>query len=259
MTEVLAPPSRAEAFRAFEDSPRRVRTYLNGVPVADSTHMKLLLEKKRLPQYYFPREDVNMDLLVESDKQAEDENKGPATYYHVKVGDQTAENAAVAYLSPPEGAPDVSGHIQFDWNSMEAWFEEDDQIYKHARDPYKRIDVLNSSRHIEIKIDGVTVADTHRPRLLFETGLPTRFYVPKLDVDMELLTPTETHSVCPYKGTASYYSVTVDGKTYDDYVWTYPLPIPECPKVENLLCFYNEKVDVYVDGELQERPKTNWS
>jgi uncharacterized protein (DUF427 family) len=259
MTEVLTPPARAEAFRAFEDSPRRVRTYFNGVAVGDSTHMKLLLEKKRLPQYYFPKTDVRLDLLVPTGKELDDETKGPGTVYDVKVGDRVAEGAAVEYASPPEGAPDLSGYIVFDWTSMEAWFEEDDQVYKHARDPYKRIDVLQSSRHVQVVIDGVTVADTQRPRLLFETGLPTRYYVPKLDAQMDLLTPTDTHSVCPYKGTASYYSVNVNGKTYDDYVWTYPLPIPECPKIENLLCFYNEKVDIYIDGELQERPVTGWS
>ena len=142
---------------------------------------------------------------------------------------------------------------------MDGWFEEDDELYKHARDPYKRIDVLNSSRHVKVEIDGVVVAETTRPRLLFETGMPTRYYIPAADVRMEFLTATDAHSVCPYKGTASYWSVTVNGETYDDLVWGYPTPIPECPKIAGLLCFYNEKVDLTVDGELQEHPQTLWS
>jgi len=107
--------------------------------------------------------------------------------------------------------------------------------------------------------DGVTVAESRQPRLLFETHLPTRYYLPKLDLNLELLTPSETHTRCPYKGVASYYDLTVNGKVYKDFVWYYPAPIPETPKIENLLCFYNEKVDLYVDGELQERPHRPFS
>jgi uncharacterized protein (DUF427 family) len=260
MTQVLAPyrPFDTSLGHAliFEESPRRVRTILGGETVADSKRMMLLHESMHLPIYYFPREDVRMELLAPSDTAEEDEHKGPATRWHVKVGDRVAENAAVAYDSTPEGAPDLSGYVAFDWNSMDAWFEEDDEVFKHARDPYHRVDVVSSSRPVRVEVDGVTVAETTRPSLLFETGLPTRFYIPKADVKMECLTPTDTHSVCPYKGTASYWSVTVNGKTFEDVVWGYPTPIPECPKIANLLSFYDEKVDVYLDGELQERPQS---
>jgi uncharacterized protein (DUF427 family) len=256
MTQVLVPfkPFDASLPHAliFEESPRRVRTTLGGETVADSTGMRLLHESMHLPTYYFPRADVREELLVPSDRTEQDEHKGAATYWHVQVGDRVAENAAVAYEAFP-------GHLALDWKAMDAWYEEDDEIYKHARDPYHRVDVVSSSRRVRIEIDGVTVADSARPRMLFETGLPTRFYLPPEDVRMEYLTPTETHSVCPYKGTASYWSVTVNGKTYDDIVWGYPSPVAECPKIEGLACFYNEKVDVYVDGELQERPTTPWS
>jgi len=103
------------------------------------------------------------------------------------------------------------------------------------------------------------VAETDRPVLLFETGLPTRYYIPKLDVRMDLLAPTSTVTRCPYKGVASYWTIQVGGKAYPDFVWSYPSPIPELPKIENLLCFYNEKVDLYVDGVLQERPVSPFS
>jgi uncharacterized protein (DUF427 family) len=142
---------------------------------------------------------------------------------------------------------------------MDSWFEEDDEVFVHPRDPYHRVDVLNSSRHVKVVVEGEVVAETHRPRLLFETGLPTRYYFPKLDVRLELLEPTDSVTACPYKGQARYWSVRVGDHVVKDLVWSYPTTIPECPKIENLLSFYNEKVDLYVDGELQVRPKTPWS
>jgi uncharacterized protein (DUF427 family) len=112
---------------------------------------------------------------------------------------------------------------------------------------------------VRVVVDGEVVADTHRPRLLFETSLPTRYYIPKTDVRMDLLEPTQTSTQCPYKGKAVYWSVRLGDKVLKDLVWGYPFPIPECPKIENLVCFYNEKVDIYVDDELQPRPETPWS
>lgn len=247
MTQVLAPfkpfdPAQ-EHVRFAERSARRVRALLAGETVADSTRTLLVHETMKLPVYHFPPEDVRLDLLEPTAEE------GATTRYSVHIGDRVAEDAAWA-------AADLDGYVAFDWDAMDAWFEEDDEVFKHARDPYHRVDVLNSSRHVRVEVDGETVAETRRPRLLFETGLPTRYYIPKVDVRMELLTPTKTHTVCPYKGTASYWSVSVGGKAYEDIVWGYPTPIVECPKIENLLCFYNEKVDVWVDGELEERPKT---
>ena len=142
---------------------------------------------------------------------------------------------------------------------MDSWYEEDDEIFVHARDPYTRVDVLNSSRAVRVEVDGKVVAETKRPRLLFETGLPTRYYIPKQDVRMDLLERSESTTRCPYKGVASYWSLRLGNKHYQDLVWSYEAPIPECPKIENLLCFYNEKVDLYIDGERQDRPHTHWS
>jgi uncharacterized protein (DUF427 family) len=259
LTQLKASAVSHDHYLVFEASPRRVRAFLGGVAIADSTRMMLLHESQHLPVYYVPLDDVRSDLLEASDHTVADERKGPASHWHLRVGDTWAENAAFAFRSPPPGAPDLSGYVAFEWDAMDAWYEEDDQVYRHARDPYHRVDVLASSRHVRVALDGETIAETRRPHLLFETGLPTRYYIPKLDVRMELLTPTEKQTICPYKGTASYWSVTAGGETYENLAWSYQHPIVECPKIENLVSFFNERVDIEVDGELQERPRTIWS
>ncbi len=244
---------------SFEPSPRRVRALLNGVAVADSTEVKLLLEDGHLPVYYFPVKDVRMDLMEQTDKHTHCPRKGAASYWSVTVGDKTAEAAAWGYKDPIPDAKEIKDHIAFYWNKMDAWFEEDDEVYVHPRDPYKRVDVLNSSRHIRVVVDGETVAETNRARLLFETGLPTRYYIPKSDARLELLEPTDTSSRCPYKGEASYWNVRIGESVHEDIVWAYREPIPENPRIENLLCFFNEKVEIYVDGVKEETPSTAWS
>ena len=242
----------------FESTQRRVRVFLAGITVADSRAVMLMLENKRLAVYYFPVKDVRLDLFVPTSYTSNHPGKGQATFYSLKVGDRVAEKAAWRYLEPERA--DLKDYVAFYWDKMDSWFEEDDEVFVHPRDPYHRVDVLNSSRHVKIVVGGEVIAETTRPRLLIETGLPTRYYIPKLDVRQDLLTATNTSTRCPYKGKASYWSVTVKGKEFTDIVWGYPAPIPECPKIENLLCFYDEKVDaVYVDDELQPRPVTPWS
>ncbi|HEX9097327.1 MAG TPA: DUF427 domain-containing protein [Candidatus Dormibacteraeota bacterium] len=242
----------------LEPTQRRVRVLLGGVTIADSRAVMLMLENRRLAVYYFPLKDVKADLLIPTTFTSNHAGKGQATFYSVKVGDRVAEKAAWRYLQPERA--DLKDYVAFYWDKMDAWFEEDDEVFVHPRDPYHRVDVVNSSRHVKVVVGGEVVAETTRPRLLFETGLPTRYYIPKLDVRLDLLKPTTTSTRCPYKGKAAYWSVTVNGKEFTDIVWGYPAPIPECPKIENLLCFFDEKVDaVYVDGELQPRPVTPWS
>jgi uncharacterized protein (DUF427 family) len=242
----------------FEPTQRRLRVMFGGITIADSRDARLMIETRRLPVYYFPAKDVRLDLLESTEFKSQHAGKGEAHFYSVKVNDRVAQKAAWRYPQPERA--DLEDYLAFYWDKMDAWFEEDDEVFVHPRDPYHRVDVLNSSRHVKVVVGGLVVAETKRPRLLFETGLPTRYYIPKLDVRLDLLTPTSTTTRCPYKGKASYWSVTVDGKEYRDIVWAYPAPIPECPKIENLLCFYDEKVDaVYVDDELQPRPVTPWS
>jgi uncharacterized protein (DUF427 family) len=242
-----------------ESYPRRVRAFLDGVTVADSTRALLLLEAGHLPVYYFPPQDVATDRLEPTDKVTHCPYKGEASHRSVRVGDRVAGNAAWSYLDPLPERSDIQGYLAFYWDQMDAWFEEDDEVFVHPRDPYHRVDVLSSSRHVRVAVAGVPLAETHRPWLLFETGLPTRYYLPKADVRMELLVPTDSQTQCPYKGRARYWSAKLGDTVAEDLAWSYPFPIPECPKIENLVAFYNERADIWVDGELQPKPETPWS
>jgi uncharacterized protein (DUF427 family) len=139
-------------------------------------------------------------------------------------------------------------------------FCEEQQVYAHARDPYKRVDILPSSRHVRIVLGGVIIAETHRAQLLLETGLPTRYYIPEQDIQMEFLVPTDTTTRCPYKGMATYWSASNGEQDFKDIVWSYQEPLPECTPIAHFLCLYNERVDaIYVDDELMPVPTTIWS
>jgi uncharacterized protein (DUF427 family) len=239
----------------IEHSDRRVRVMLGGEIVADTTSPLLVWEVPYYPTYYLPETDVKTDYLVETGETRRSPSRGEATQYTVKANG--AEGTAYSYLDPK--IDELQGHYAFVWKTMDHWFEEDEEVFVHARDPYTRIDILPSSRRVRVEIDGETVADTTNASFLFETGLPTRYYMPKTDVRFGLLTPTDTKTACPYKGTARYWSVTVDGETHQDVVWGYDSPLPESQKVTGLVCFYNEKVDIYIDEELQDKPKTKFS
>jgi uncharacterized protein (DUF427 family) len=245
----------------LEECPKRVRAFSGAVPVADSRRVTTLFETGHLPVYYFPRRDVRTDLLEEADRHTFCPYKGTASYYRVLgTGREPVEDAAWAYPEPlPEAPAELAGLVAFYWEKMDAWFEEDEEVFVHARDPYKRIDVLHSSRHLRVELNGETVAETTRPCLLFETGLPTRYYIPKIDVRLEALEPSERTSRCPYKGTANYHSVRAGGALVEDVAWFYRHPTEECSKIANMICFFNEKVDLYLDGERLERPRTAWS
>jgi len=241
-------------FVKWEPSSRWVRVQFNHEYVADSKGAILVWEHEKYPVYYFPLDDVRSEFLRSTGKG----HNGRQTW-HVKVGDKEAANAAYSYTNLLGPDAPLNGFITFPWHKMDHWFEEAEEVFVHARDPYKRIDTIASSRHIKVVLDGVTVAETERPYLLFETSLPTRYYIKPEDVKFELLNPTETHTQCPYKGEASYWAATVNGREFKDIVWSYPDPIPEIPKIKGLLCFFNEKVDIFVDGEREERPQTVWS
>lgn len=239
----------------IERSDRRVRVMLGGEIVADTNSPLLVWEVPYYPTYYFPEAAVKTDLLVETGETRRSPSRGEATQYAVKVNG--VEGTAYSYLDPK--IDELGGHFAFVWKTMDHWFEEDEEVFVHARDPFTRIDILSSSRRVRVEIDGETVADTTNAMFLFETGLPTRYYMPKTDVRFDLLTPTDTRTACPYKGTARYWSVTVDGETHEDVVWGYDAPLPESQKVTGMVCFYNEKVDIYIDEELEEKPKTKFS
>ncbi len=238
-----------------EPSRKRVRAILGGEVIVDSTRPLLVWEIPYYPTYYFPRADVNIDALVDSGDTKKSPSRGVATLYRVKAGGQ--EGSAYAYLDP--NIEELAGHVALVWSSMDHWFEEDEEAFTHPRDPYTRVDILPSSRRVRVEIDGVTVADTTNASFLFETHLPTRYYIPKTDVRLDLLTPTDLATDCPYKGQARYWSATVNGTVYENVVWGYDAPFPESQKILGLVSFYNEKLDIYVDEVLEERPKTKFS
>ena len=262
MAQASAPGFKANPdYRiVFERSPRRVRVKFNGGTIADSSAAHLLFETRHLPIYYFPRADVRMELLRPTEHHTYCPYKGTSSYWSITVGGRVSENAAWGYPEPFDEVAAIADYVAFYWGRVDAWFEEDDEVFVHARDPYKRVDVVNSSRAVKVIVGGVTVAETGRARFLFETRLPTRYYIPPEDVRMDLLVASEKVTSCPYKGTARYHSVKIGDRLFPDIVWSYPDPIAECPKIEGYLCFFNEHVDeILLDGVPVPRPSTPWS
>lgn len=234
-----------------ETSAKRVRALVGGRPVLDTTAARLVWEKPYYPTYYVPRADVTAELRETGETMVRD-GLGKGRVLDLRVGGRVVAGAAVAY---DDGTvPELRDLVRPRWSAMEEWLEEDEPVYVHPRDPYKRVDVLPSSRHVRVVVDAVTVAESRKPTLLFETGLPTRYYLPVADVRTDLLRPSDSVTGCPYKGNASWWSLEVDGNVYDDLVWMYRLPTAESQRIAGLMAFYDERVDLYVDGELQPRP-----
>jgi uncharacterized protein (DUF427 family) len=240
----------------IEPCHKRVRTYLAGQLVADTIHPVLVWEVPYYPVYYLPAADIRAE-LVPAERNEHSPGRGDAQILDVKVATATAPGAALRY--PEDPLAEIRDLVRLDWNAMSEWLEEDEPVYTQARDPYHRLDILASSRHVRVELDGVTVADSRQPRILFETGLPPRYYLPLTDMRMDLLRPSASESHCPYKGAASYWSVDTGRAEHRDVVWMYRFPLPESQKIAGLACFYNEKVDLFLDGEPQERPHSPFS
>jgi uncharacterized protein (DUF427 family) len=239
-----------------EDGAKRVRAYLGGELVVDTVRPKLVWEIPYYPAYYVPAADVRVE-LVSTERTEHSPSRGDARYFHVKGGDGHAEHGAWHYPDSP--IEELRDHVRFDWKAMDSWFEEDEEVFIHPRDPHSRVDILHSSRHVEVFVNGVKIADTTKPTLLFETGLPPRYYLPQTDVRMDLLTATDTESGCPYKGFARYWSVAAGDEVHEDLAWSYLSPFHESHKIAGLVAFWNERVDLVVDGVPQERPRTPFS
>jgi uncharacterized protein (DUF427 family) len=239
-----------------EPGAKRVRAYLAGRLVADTLHPILVWEIPYYPAYYLPLADVRAE-LVATGKTEHSPSRGDAEIYDVRVDGVTADAAARRYPDSPLEA--LRGLVRFDWQAMDEWLEEDEPVYTHPRDPYTRVDILASSRRVRVEVDGVTVAESDRPHILFETGLPPRYYLPLGDVRTEMLRPSDTQTHCPYKGTAAYWTLDTGRGVHQDIVWIYRTPLPESQKIAGLACFYNEKVDIYLDGQLADRPRTHFS
>jgi uncharacterized protein (DUF427 family) len=239
-----------------EHGRKRIRAYLGGELAAGTTSPLLVWEVPYYPAYYFPADDILAD-LVPTGATEHSPSRGDADIFDLRTPAATAPSAARQYRSSP--IAELRQAVRLDWEAMDEWLEEDEPVYTHPRDPYTRVDILASSRHVRVDIDGVTVADSCQPRILFETGLPPRYYLPLADVRLGLLQPSATQSHCPYKGTASYWSLDTGAGVHQDLAWIYRSPLAESQKIAGLACFYDEKVDLYLDGILQPRPHTKFS
>jgi uncharacterized protein (DUF427 family) len=232
-----------------EHSAKRVRTYLGGQLIADTSAPLLVWEKPYYPTYYLPLADVSADVLTEEDGTSQVDGFGEAHRYTVRGGGREAAGAAVRYPDSP--VAELREAVRLEWPAMDSWFEEDLEVFGHPRSPYTRIDALPSSRRVRVLLDGVVIADSTSPTLLFETGLRTRYYLPKPHVRMDLLTHTDTVTHCPYKGHAEYWSVNTGEQTHTDLAWSYATPLPESRPVAGLIAFPQERVTIEVDGRTE--------
>jgi uncharacterized protein (DUF427 family) len=239
-----------------EPSNKRVRAFIGGECIVDTANALYVWEGPNYPQYYLPKHDFASGVLVPSATTQRSPSRGTATYFTVHTAGHDVVDGAWSYADSP--LEEIRGHVRLEWSAVDAWFEEDEEIFVHPRDPHTRVQILRSSRHVTVEIDGVVVADSHRPTFLHETALPRRTYLPKLDVRMDLLEPTDTTSMCPYKGTARYWSVRTSDQVHADLVWSYPTPLPESEAIAGLVAFYDEAVDLTVDGTTQPRPRTHF-
>jgi uncharacterized protein (DUF427 family) len=257
MSTTTAETSRPRGRIRIETGAKRVRAYLGGELVGDTTRPVLVWEVPYYPTYYFPLADVRAEVMEPDGGVAHSPSRGDGRTLAVRTRSKEAPGAALRYEDSP--IEELRELIRLDWDSMDAWFEEDEQVFTHPRDPFTRVDILPSSRHVRVDVDGVTVAESTSPSLLFETGLPARYYLPKTHIRMDLLIPTETVTHCPYKGQAEYWSLRGGNRVHEGLAWSYRTPLPESQKIAGLIAFYNEKVDTYVDGALEQRPSTKFS
>jgi uncharacterized protein (DUF427 family) len=252
---------RARDELRYEPTQKRVRAALGDDTIVDSTRALLVWEPRRIsPTFAVPAADVRAELLpahADADGEAPDllhpgipfaVHSWPGAELTLRAGPVTRERAAFRPVDP-----DLGAYVLLDFDAFDAWYEEDERLFAHPRDPFHRIDIRPSSRHVRIEVDGELIADSTRPTLVFETRLPVRFYLPREDLLVDLL-PSEKRTCCPYKGHASYWSVGVDGRRHDDVAWTYTSTLPDSGQLRDLVAFFDELVDVIVDGKRRERP-----
>jgi uncharacterized protein (DUF427 family) len=237
-----------------EPTEKRIRATFGEEPVVDSTRAMLVWEPRRIvPSYAVPVDDVAGDFVPSEARPAFAAHSADGEPLDLRVGKETREGVGVRLADP-----DLDRYVVLDFGAFDKWFEEDEENVGHPRDPFKRIDILHSSRHVQVELDGELLADTTRPRLLFETSLPMRVYMPREDVRVGLR-PSSKRTYCAYKGRASYWSLDAAGTERKDLVWSYEDPLREAAEITGLVAFFNEKVDIVVDGERSERPHTQWS
>ena len=259
----------------YEPIDKRIRATLGDHEVIDSTRAMLVWEPKRIvPSYAVPVDDVDGELIAAPTKGDADaivvpQLAGRPVYDpSVPFAVHTAEGQPLdlkadagaregAAFRPADDA--LSGYVIVDFGAFDAWYEEDELNVGHPRDPFHRIDIVHSTRHVRIERDGAVLAESKSPYMLFEPPLPVRYYLPASDVSLDLLTPSTTHTYCAYKGQASYWSASVGGRLVPDLAWTYREPLTDASRVGGMVAFFNERVDVVLDGQRPERPVTPWS
>jgi uncharacterized protein (DUF427 family) len=242
-----------------EPAPRRVRATLGGEQIFDTTRARYLWESPYYPQYYIPVEDVDPRFLV--DEQHDQRlRQGTARRDGLRAGG--LDRPGTVRVFGDEAIDGFADTARFDWDALDAWYEEDEQVFVHPRNPYVRVDALRSHRHVRASLEGVTLAESTTPVLVFETGLPTRYYFDRTDVDFSHLQPTTTQTACPYKGvTGGYWSVRIGDEVRDgdqDLAWAYDFPIRQVQPMAGLVAFYNEKIDLDVDGLRLPRARTHF-
>ena len=237
--------------------PRRIRAVVDGHTVLDTTSALYVWESPTYPQYYIPAADIDPAALVDEEHEQK-LSRGTARVHGLRVGDTVRPSALRIYGDT--ALLGLAGMARVEWNAVDAWYEEDEQVFVHPRDPYTRVDALRSTRHVRVELDGTLLAESTSPVLVFETGLPTRYYLNRTEVDFTHLSPTATVTACPYKGTTGgYWTAHVGEQAYPDIAWTYVFPTRQLLPIAGLVAFYNEKVDLTVDGRLLPRPVTHFS
>jgi uncharacterized protein (DUF427 family) len=236
-----------------EPVPRRIRAVLAGQTIVDTTQARYVWEWPPFPQYYVPLADVRTDVLVDEGT-TEETPRGDVKIFGIELGDVHRPKAAkVLGAAKVEGLDDT---VRFEWSAFDAWYEEDEQVFVHPRNPYTRVDSLRSTRTVRVESHGVVLAESSSPVLCFETGLPTRYYLNRTDVDFTKLVPTDTVTSCPYKGTTTgYWSALVEGRTHPDVAWVYDFPTHDVLAIAGLIAFYNEKLDLFLDDVQLDRPQ----
>jgi uncharacterized protein (DUF427 family) len=229
----------------FEPHPRRIRAELNGRTVLDTRDGFLLHETGILPVLYVPIADVDQTLLERTDHVTHCPFKADASYWSVRVGERVAENAVWSYEQPLDSAPWLSGYVALYWDRMDRWLEEDEEVFGHLRDPYHRVDVRRSSRLVEIRLrdGGQVVARDEHPVLLFETGLVVRAYLPPALLS---LVPSEKQTICPYKGTTTYWSLRAGDHVLEDAAWSYDAPLEGMEAITGLVSVDHEALEVVI-------------
>jgi len=250
-------PSNITRANLVEPVPRRVRGMLGEEIVFDTTRAHYVWEHAFYPQFYIPVDDIHDGVLV-SEEVKQHSPRGEVELYSLHAGGEKRKHAAkVLRTSSIDALKDT---VRFEWSALDAWYEEDERIFVHPRNPYVRVDALRSTRTVRVELEGVVLAESSSPVMVFETGLPTRYYLNPLEIDFSHLVPTTTVTSCPYKGmTSGYWSARIGEEVHPDVAWTYDFPTVQLQPIAGMIAFYNEKVDLVVDGKLLERPTTHFS